>query len=74
MEALPTVQRTGKQEEYVIRETVHRLAPATLAALILRIVSTNAKLTLAATRGRIIFVSRSRVTNGTQIVNFGTFR
>jgi hypothetical protein len=72
MEALPTVQPTGKQTEYVTRETLRRLAPATLAAGILRIAFTNAKLTPAATRERITFVSKSRATTGIQIANSGT--
>ena len=47
-------------------------SPATLAAGILRIAFTNAKLTPAATRERITFVSKSRATTGIQIANSGT--
>ena len=71
MEALPTVQPT-RHQRHVQRETVRRLAPATLAAGILRIVFTNAKLTPAATQERITFVSKSRATTGIQIANSGT--
>ena len=74
MEALPTLQRIGNQPEYVKRETVRLLAPATLAAGILRIAFTNAKLTPAATREQITFVSKSRATTGGQIANSSTTR
>ena len=72
MEALPTVQPTRQQGGNVQRETLRRLAPATLAAGILRIAFTNAKLTPAATRERITFVSKSRATTGIQIASSGT--